>query len=160
MPDLDCTVRRCDDADLPRVLAVHAAHAGRESVAPTPLESETWARMMATADLTIYIAEHEHRPAGTATMLLLPNLTYQCAPTAFVEAVVVVPKLRRHGIARSMMNVALSDARSAGCDKVQLLSHKRHSTDGAHALYTGLGFVAEAEGFRRYLLSDGPPSAG
>jgi hypothetical protein len=34
---------------------------------------------------------------------------------------------------------------------VQLLSHKRHATDGAHELYTKLGFDAEAEGFRLYL---------
>jgi hypothetical protein len=34
---------------------------------------------------------------------------------------------------------------------VQLLSHKRHAVDGAHGLYLGLGFDAEAEGFRLYL---------
>jgi hypothetical protein len=41
--------------------------------------------------------------------------------------------------------------RSAGCKKVQLLSHKRHSSDGAHRLYTSLGFEPDAEGFRLYL---------
>ncbi len=45
----------------------------------------------------------------------------------------------------------LADARAAGCNKVQLLSHKRHALDGAHRLYTGLGFEPEAEGFRLYL---------
>ena len=35
--------------------------------------------------------------------------------------------------------------------KVQLLTHKRHATDGAHALYESMGFEAEAEGFRLYL---------
>ena len=50
-----------------------------------------------------------------------------------------------------MVERVLSDARAAGCHKVQLLTHKRHATDGAHDFYRSLGFVAEAEGFRLYL---------
>jgi len=83
--------------------------------------------------------------------MLMPNITYNCAPTAFIEAVVVVPEQRRRGIARSVLQAVLADAHDAGCDKVQLLSHKRHRHDGGHALYTALGFTAEAEGFRLYL---------
>jgi hypothetical protein len=49
------------------------------------------------------------------------------------------------------MQRVLADARAAACNKVQLLSHKRHATDGAHRLYANLGFEAEAEGFRLYL---------
>ncbi len=107
--------------------------------------------MMSTPDLTVYVAERAGEPIGTATMMLMPNITYNCAPTAFIEAVVVVPEHRRRGVARSIVRHALEDADAAGCDKIQLLSHKRHRDDGAHALYTGLGFIAEAEGFRLYL---------
>jgi len=57
-----------------------------------------------------------------------------------------------------MMNRILDDARNAGCDKVQLLSHKRHADDGAHHLYRRLGFVVEAEGFRMYLRQPTPRS--
>jgi hypothetical protein len=56
-----------------------------------------------------------------------------------------------------MLCHVLGDARSAGGNKVQLLSHKRHATDGGHRLYTSLGFNAEAEGFRLY-LKDVPES--
>ncbi len=45
----------------------------------------------------------------------------------------------------------LTDADAGGCNKVQLLSHKRHASDGAHRLYATIGFEAEAEGFRLYL---------
>jgi hypothetical protein len=38
-----------------------------------------------------------------------------------------------------------------GATRVQLLTHKRHAQDGAHAFYRSLGFEAEAEGFRMYL---------
>ncbi|HEX8802759.1 MAG TPA: GNAT family N-acetyltransferase [Acidimicrobiales bacterium] len=150
------------DADLAAVLRVHAAHrpGTRAADPPTGQERATWRRMAATPDLTVYLAEAPGgEPIGTATLLLMPNVTYGCAPTAFIEAVVVVPAHRRRGVATAVLRRALADAAEGGCDKVQLLSHKRHATDGAHALYTSLGFSAEAEGFRRYLRSSPPPSS-
>lgn len=107
--------------------------------------------MMDRSGLTVYLAEHRGKPIGTASLLLMPNLTYGCAPTAFVEGVVVLAGHRRLGVATAMLRMALSDAARAGADKVQLLAHKRHATDGAHALYEALGFKPEAEGFRLYL---------
>ena len=55
------------------------------------------------------------------------------------------------GVATLLLEQLLADARSADCYEVQLLSHKRHASDGAHALYSGLGLAPEAEGFRNYL---------
>lgn len=82
---------------------------------------------------------------------MMPNLSYECAPTGFIEAVVADAAYRRQGIATKIMERILSDARAAGCNKVQLPSHKRHAGDGAHRLYDSLGFRAEAEGFRLHL---------
>ncbi len=109
------------------------------------------AQMMQSGDLTVYPAEVNDRAVGTATMMTMPNLTYGCAPTAFIEAVVVAVSHRRQGVATGLMRRTLSDVRSAGCNKVQLLSHKRHAADGAYSRYTSLGFEPEAEGFRLYL---------
>jgi GNAT superfamily N-acetyltransferase len=106
---------------------------------------------MRTPDLTVYLAEHGDRAVGTAAMLFMPHLTYDCRPTAFIEAVLVSSSHRRRGVARRLLSHALDDAQRAGCLKVQLLSHKRHLTDGAHRLYEAAGFTAEAEGFRLYL---------
>lgn len=99
----------------------------------------------------VYLAEIAGEPVGTATQMIMPNVTYDCLPTAFIEAVVVAAEYRRQGIASAMLRRLLEDARSAGCNKVQLLSHKRHARDGAHNLYSSLGFEPEAEGFRLYL---------
>lgn len=106
--------------------------------------------MLRTDSLRVYVAEADDQLVGTATLLTMPNLTYACQPTAFIEAVVVRTPWRRQGIATLMLQYLLEDARAAGCSKVQLLSHKRHAADGAHELYETLGFEAEAEGFRRY----------
>ena len=144
-------VARLDDYQA--VVDIHVAHdADRgHSVSRSDRQPEMWRRMMATPDLTVYVAEVGDALVGTATALVLPNITYECAPTVFIEAVVVVPRFRRQGVAAAILRRLLDDAESAGCNKVQLLSHKRHAADGAHRLYTSLGFEAEAEGFRHYL---------
>jgi len=148
-----CTVRSASAEDLPAALALHARREQGSDVprSASDQERQTWMRMMRSENLTVYLAEVNGQVVGTATLITMPNLTYDCAPTAFVEAVVVAEDHRRKGIATAIMRRLLSDARSAGCNKVQLLSHKRHGTDGAHRLYTSVGFEPEAEGFRLYL---------
>ena len=142
-------VRVAEDSDLTSILDLRPEF--RASGPPTAKEVATWQRMMTTDDLTVYVATVAGEVVGTVTTMQMPNVTYDCAPTLFIEAVLVAARFRRRGIASEMLRRALTDARESGCDKVQLLSHKRHATDGAHALYTRLGFEPEAEGFRLYL---------
>lgn len=158
--DRDVVIRQATDGDLIAVLRVHA-HRDRGGTTPqraTQVQTATWELMMRRDGLTLYLAEIDGAAVGTATLLVLPNLTYDCEPSAFVEAVVVDVAYRRRGIATAIMRRILVDTAAAGCNKIQLLSHKRHAHDGAHRLYTALGFEAEAEGFRLYqrqvLLAD------
>ena len=117
----------------------------------TDVQRSAWARALETPDLTVYVAERGGQVVGTTSLLLMPHVTYGCHPTAFIEPLVVAEEHRRRGVGRMMVERALDDARAAGCRKVQLLSHKRHSEDGAHDFYRSLGFAAEAEGFRIFL---------
>jgi GNAT superfamily N-acetyltransferase len=151
MTRLAVLVRTAVPGDVQRVLDIHAEQDNRPDRAASAAELATWRRMMATPDLSVYVAELDGNVIGTATTVLMPNVTYNCAPTLFIEAVVVRPAYRRHGVASAILREVLDDARAAGYNKVQLLSHKRHATDGAHRLYLSVGFAAEAEGFRLYL---------
>lgn len=150
-------IRRASAADLPAVLAILAENrAGPPDGALPPagpasgLQQATWERVLSTTDLTVCLAETGTEPAGAASTMLMPHLTYGCRPTAFIEAVVVRYAHRRRGVASLLLQHALEDAQAASCRKVQLLSHKRHSDDGAHQLYRALGFTPQAEGFRLY----------
>lgn len=147
------TVRRAGRTDLEAVLEV-LAFGGSDGSLPQPpsdLELRTWDQMMYSSEVSVYLSESDGKAIGTAALMTMPHVTYHCAPTAFIEAVVVVPSYRRKGVATQLMRRILSDAHAKGCNKVQLLSHKRHAADGAHRLYENLGFEAEAEGFRLYL---------
>ncbi len=107
--------------------------------------------MMRTEDLTVFVAWHGGDAVGTTAILLMPHITYSCRPTAFIETMYVRDEHRRRGVGRLMIERVLRDAKLAGCHKVQLLTHKRHADDGAHAFYRSLGFDAEAKGFRLYI---------
>ena len=150
----EAVVRTAGPDDLTGVLDVHRHRdPGTDAPAePNPRQRRTWAEMMAREGLTVYVADLDGAAIGTATLLVMPTITQGCEPTAFVEAVVVDHRHRRRGVATAILRRALDDARALGCNKVQLLSHKRHRDDGAHALYVSLGFGADAEGFRLYLI--------
>ena len=149
----DLIVRLAGPEDLLAVLGVHARRDSSDRLPSraSKLETDTWTQMLAVAGLSVYVAELDGNTVGTASAMLFPNITYDCRPTAIIEAVVVAYPYRRRGFATSLLRHLLRDMNSAGCNKVQLLSHKRHSGDGAHRLYTSLGFESEAEGFRLYL---------
>jgi GNAT superfamily N-acetyltransferase len=137
-----------NESDLPPV--GRGVEAGVTS-GPSHKQISMWKRIQSTPDVTVFLAEIGDDAVGTACLLVLPNITYDCRPSAFIEAVVVKYGHRRQGVASSLLTHVLSQARQSDCCKVQLLTHKRHATDGAHDLYRSLGFTAEAEGFRRYL---------
>jgi GNAT superfamily N-acetyltransferase len=96
----------------------------------------------------LVIAELDGQPAGTADMLIVPNLTHHGMPWAIVENVVVAEAHRRKGVATSVMRHLVDNARAAGCFKVELLSGKHRAP--AHALYRSVGLHAVSEGFKIY----------
>jgi hypothetical protein len=51
--------------------------------------------MMRTEGVTIYLAEIGGVAVGTASLVIVPNITYECAPTAFVKGVFVAASQRR-----------------------------------------------------------------
>ncbi|MDI2131296.1 GNAT family N-acetyltransferase [Yinghuangia seranimata] len=111
----DLVVRAAGAEDLLAVLGVHARRdpGGDVPRSASAVERRTWDRVTRSEELTVYLAEVDGEPVGTATLMVMPNVTYGCAPTAFVEAVVVAAEHRRQGIARAMLRQLLADARSA-----------------------------------------------
>lgn len=146
------SVRPATEGDLRSVAAVLARRPDAPDFPVSERQRATWARMLATENLTVYVAEGPGGEiVGTTSLLVSPNLSYNCRPTAFFEPMVVAQAHRRRGVGRLLVQRLLDDARAAGCWKVQVVSHKRHADDGAYAFYESLGFQGEATGFRLYL---------
>jgi GNAT superfamily N-acetyltransferase len=98
---------------------------------------------------TFLVAELDGDLAGTADLLIVPNLTHEARPVAFVENVVVDATHRGNGIGRTLMEAVIEHARAEGCYKIQFLSNNGRTR--AHAFYRRMGFSPSAEGFRLYL---------
>lgn len=96
----------------------------------------------------LLVADVDGELAGTADMLIVPNLTHSGMPWAVVENVIVTERQRRKGVARLLFERLIETARAAGCCKLQLISGK-HRT-GAHGFYRSVGMEAVAEGFKLY----------
>ncbi len=86
---------------------------------------------------------------GTATCVVVPNLTRGGRPYMLIENVVVSAAVRRRGVGRRLLDAALGLAVAAGCYKVQLLSNATRVE--AHAFYEACGFRPLAQGYRMYL---------
>jgi GNAT superfamily N-acetyltransferase len=144
-------VRPAGPGDLLGVLRVQERDPDLGPERVSARQRATWDTMLATDGLTVYVATESGTIVGIVSLLVMPNLGYDCHPTAFVEAMVVAETHRRRGVGRALVGRLLADAAAAGCRKVQLRTHKRHATDGAHDFYRAMGFTPEAEGFRLYL---------
>jgi hypothetical protein len=76
-PALHCAVRTARADDLQAVLDIHGAHDADRgiSISRSDTQPEAWRRMMGTHDLTVYVAQIGVELVGTATALVMPNVT-------------------------------------------------------------------------------------
>ena len=84
-----CAVRKASPSDLLAVVQLIDRSPSLASDRLSNRQRAIWERMTTTSDLTVYVAETGSEIVGTASMLLMPHVTYDCRPTAFIEAVLV-----------------------------------------------------------------------
>ncbi len=73
-------VRPASADDLPAVLSILAERpdgTGPATAEPSDREEAAWERVMATRELTVYLAEDGTEAAGTASMMLMPHDLYR-----------------------------------------------------------------------------------
>jgi GNAT superfamily N-acetyltransferase len=92
------------------------------------------------------VVEAEGRLVGTASLMIVPNLSHQGQPYAIIENVVVDAAERGGRYGELLLRRAMEEARRAGCYKLSLTSNKRRKD--AHRFYERLGFRATHEGYR------------
>jgi GNAT superfamily N-acetyltransferase len=144
-------VRDAAEDDLPRLvelLAQLSLDAPREDVS-APLKDAYRAAFRAVeADprQRQLVVEVDGRVAGTASVIIVPNLSHQGRPYAMVENVVVDARERGARYGELLMRRAIEIAREAGCYKLSLTSNKQRKD--AHRFYQRLGFRATHEGMR------------
>ncbi|MCK9519659.1 MAG: GNAT family N-acetyltransferase [Dehalococcoidia bacterium] len=142
------TIRPAAVGDLQRLLVLYAQ---LENQPPGPASAHAIGALEAillAPYVHLVVAELDGVVAGTATFVIVPNLTHGGRPWMQLENMVVDETVRRRGVGRALMVAAERLARQHGCYKIQLQSAE-HRT-GAHRFYEAAGFRASSKGFRRY----------
>jgi len=148
----EAIVRGAAEADLPRIVELlkQLALDGRPREAAGSTLPETYRKafraVAADPRQRLLVIETRGRVVGTATLIIIPNLSYQGRPYGIVENIVVDAAERGRGYGEILLRYAIDEARQAGCYKLSLTSNKRRCD--AHRFYERVGLKATHEGYR------------
>jgi GNAT superfamily N-acetyltransferase len=148
----DVTIRRATAADLVQIVALLADDeigVGRES--PDDLRPYRHAYDVIESDKheLLVVATQYGQVIGTLQLSLLPGLSRKGAFRAQIEGVRIARGQRGSALGTHLMEWAVVQARSWGCQLVQLTSDKARID--AHRFYERIGFTATHEGFKMTL---------
>lgn len=122
-------IREATKKDLDNILQLYL-HLHEESV---PEDSEqlrtTWETIMNDVNHHLIVCEIEGKLVASCVCVVIPNLTRNVRPYAFVENVVTHADYRQQGYATACLNYAKQIAEKNQCYKMMLLTgSKREST--------------------------------
>jgi len=144
-------VRDATRADLPRLVELlqqMSLDGPREELAdPLPERYyRAFAAIEADPRQRLLVVEVDGRLVGTATLVIVPNLSYGGRPHAIVDNVVVDETERSKGYGEALVRRCLEVAREAGCTRLALTTDMRRHD--AHRFYERLGFRHSHRGYR------------
>ena len=88
-----------------------------------------WKSMVNDKNYHIVVAKENNKIVSTCTVIIIPNLTHNQRPYAFVENVVTSKEFRKKGYGTAVLNYAKDIAIKENCYKIMLLTgSKREST--------------------------------
>lgn len=108
--------------DLPQLLSLYLNL--HETTIPEESEQlkNTWETIMNDSNHHIIVYEHDGRIVASCVCVIIPNLTRNVRPYAFVENVVTHKDYRGNGYATACLNYAKEIAEKNNCYKMMLLT--------------------------------------
>ncbi len=151
------TIREAGPADVARVVSLIMLGAAEQTVTQAEIAAEAlhpdyaraFARITASPDSTLFVAERDGEVIGTFQVTLIPGLVARGRTRAKFESVHVAPECRGQGIGAIMMRFALAFAAQRGAGLAELTSHRNRPE--AHRFYRNLGFDQSHQGFKKML---------
>ncbi|MDP2343820.1 MAG: GNAT family N-acetyltransferase [Deltaproteobacteria bacterium] len=111
--------------------------------------SRAFAAIAADPRQSLLVAVDDDDVVGTATLVVIPNLSHGGRPVAQLESVVVDRAWRGTRIGERLVDECLARAQVAGCFRVQLTS--RNERTAAHRFWVRCGFTPTHTGFKQKL---------
>jgi GNAT superfamily N-acetyltransferase len=147
-------IRLAEERDVPRIVELYCELTISDSEVehtrnPSPADYQLiFAEIRADRRQKLFVAEVCGEVVGTIVLLVVPNLSHNGTPWAFLENLIVTKRHRKKGLGRMLLEHAVGLARKSGCHMVELCSDVRRQE--AHKLYDSMGFEAQAHCFRLY----------
>lgn len=90
--------------------------------------SELWGKILADPDHHIIVAEENGKIVSSCVCVIIPNLTHEQRPYAFVENVVTDKDYRKRGLATACLDYAKKIAEGENCYKLMLLTGSKEES--------------------------------
>ena len=115
-------VREAFPEELDQLLALYLFLHEKEIPEMTPQLKMTWEKIMQDDDHHLIVKVLDGKIVASCVCVIIPNLTRNVRPYAFIENVVTHEAYRDRGYATECLNFAREIARQEGCYKMMLLT--------------------------------------
>lgn len=89
---------------------------------------DLWNRILTDKDHHIIVAEEDGKIVSSCVCVIIPNLTHNQQPYAFVENVITDEQYRKRGLATQCLNYAKELAMRNNCYKLMLLTGSKQDS--------------------------------
>lgn len=131
-------IREAGREDLQQILELYLCL--HEDSVPEESEhlAETWEQILRDENHHLIVYEDEGKIVSSCVCVIIPNLTRNVRPYAFVENVVTHEKYRKRGFATACLEYARRIAQESNCYKMMLLTGSKKP--GTLAFYRRAGY--------------------
>ena len=119
-------IRKIKDSDFPQLMELYTHLHEKEIPEKDERVSAVWESILSDKNHHIIVAETEGKIISSCVCVIIPNLTRNLRPYAFVENVVTHADYRGKGIATACLNYARDIAKSENCYKLMLLTGSKN----------------------------------
>ena len=123
---MNYTIREIKDSDFPQLMELYTHLHEKDVPEMDERISAVWESILSDINHHIIVAETEGKVISTCVCVIIPNLTRNQRPYAFVENVVTHADYRGKGIATACLDYAREIAKKENCYKLMLLTGSKN----------------------------------
>ena len=123
---MNYTIRELENKDFQQLMELYTHLHEKDIPEMDERVSSVWESILADKNHHIIVAELKGKIISSCVCVIIPNLTRNQRPYAFVENVVTHSDFRGKGIATACLNYARDIAKSENCYKLMLLTGSKN----------------------------------
>lgn len=123
---MNYTIRELENKDFQQLMELYTHLHEKDIPEMDERVSSVWETILADKNHHIIVAELNGKIISSCVCVIIPNLTRNQRPYAFVENVVTHSDFREKGIATACLNYARDIAKNENCYKLMLLTGSKN----------------------------------